>query len=217
MAYASRTINRSRVLQADEVSAVVGDLKVRLGRRKGRSQTLQLNLLVFRLSCCCGLRRKEIAGLQMRDVIVVGPRPYIDIRADNTKAGRDGKCRARRVPLWWSARTRDDLFAWYSQRVADGARGSDPFLCSMRKGYVGQPLAWAKLPGYWDTAIKCLGVDRVAQLSIHTGRHSFISHALAAGRSLGEVRDAAGHSNIATTDVYIHALDTQGVPDVFGC
>jgi integrase len=54
------------------------------------------------------------------------------------------------------------------------------------------------------TACKCLGRERLATLTIHHGRHTFISHALAGGRTLPEVRLAAGHSNIVTTSVYVH-------------
>jgi integrase len=43
-------------------------------------------------------------------------------------------------------------------------------------------------------------------LTIHHGRHTFISHALAAGRSLAEVRVAAGDSNVAVTSAYLHIV-----------
>jgi integrase len=50
-----------------------------------------------------------------------------------------------------------------------------------------------------------LGPGRLATLTIHHGRHTFLSHALAGGRTLAEVRDAAGHSNITITSAYLHA------------
>jgi integrase len=55
-------------------------------------------------------------------------------------------------------------------------------------------------------------------LTIHHGRHTFISHALAGGRTLAEVRAAAGHSNVAVTSVYLHVLadDAEGVGELFG-
>jgi len=56
------------------------------------------------------------------------------------------------------------------------------------------------------TACKILGSARARTLTIHHGRHTFISHALAGGRSLAEVRSAAGHSNVAVTSVYLHVV-----------
>ncbi len=42
---------------------------------------------------------------------------------------------------------------------------------------------------------RILGTERQREITIHTGRHSFVSHALAGpnARSLAEVRDAVGH------------------------
>jgi integrase len=61
--------------------------------------------------------------------------------------------------------------------------------------------------------------ERLRTLTIHHGRHTFISHALAGGghrapaRSLAEVRDAAGHSNVSVTSAYLHvAVDDDGRP-----
>jgi len=56
---------------------------------------------------------------------------------------------------------------------------------------------------------KVLGRERQAELTIHDGRHSFVSHALHGGRSIVEVRAAAGHSSLATTSIYAHLVDTD--------
>ena len=66
-------------------------------------------------------------------------------------------------------------------------------------------------------ACRVLGGNRQRELTIHHGRHSFVSHALAGGSSLAEVRDAAGHASIATTSVYTHVAtnDDGGVGDLF--
>jgi hypothetical protein len=56
-----------------------------------------------------------------------------------------------------------------------------------------------------------------AHLTIHHVRHIFISHALTGRRTLVDVRDAAGHSNIATTSIYLHVIvDDEGVGRLFG-
>jgi hypothetical protein len=46
------------------------------------------------------------------------------------------------------------------------------------------------------TACPVLSAERLESLTIQHGRHTFISHALAGGRTLAEVRNAAGHSNV---------------------
>ena len=47
-------------------------------------------------------------------------------------------------------------------------------------------------------------------LAIHHGCHTFISHALAGGRTLAEVRDAVGHGNVTITSGYLHAAVDEG-------
>jgi integrase len=68
------------------------------------------------------------------------------------------------------------------------------------------------------TACKVVGAERLASLTIHHGRHTFISHALAGGRTLAEVRDAAGHANVTVTFGYLHAAvdDQEMVGRLFG-
>ena len=59
--------------------------------------------------------------------------------------------------------------------------------------------------------------DNGEALTIHHGRHTFISHALAGDRTLAEVRDAAGHANVSITSAYLHvAVDDDEVGDLFG-
>ena len=49
------------------------------------------------------------------------------------------------------------------------------------------------------------------------GRHTIISHALAGERTLAEVRDAVGHSNVSITSGYLHiAVDDDKVGALFG-
>ena len=61
------------------------------------------------------------------------------------------------------------------------------------------------------------GAERLATLTIHHGRHTFISHALAGGRTLADVRDAAGHSNVSIRSGYLHVIVEEGeVGSLFG-
>lgn len=53
------------------------------------------------------------------------------------------------------------------------------------------------------------GLAKVAEIekdvSPHSLRHAHLSHALKNGATLAELRDQAGHSNISTTSLYLHA------------
>lgn len=184
--------------------------------RKTRSDRLtqvRQNLALVRLACCCGLRASEIGGLRLADVVTGIARPYLRLRAETAKGGH-----ARRVPLWWDAGTLEDLTAWKSTRRSHGARGDDPFLCSLQSATFGNPLNRHVLRRRFLTACRVLGWDRLRTLTLHHGRHTFVSHALAGQRTLAEVRAAAWHASSLTTSAYLHmAVDDDGTPgDLFG-
>jgi integrase/recombinase XerD len=201
-------IDQTQVLSGDEIAVVLEDLRHR-GRRSLNSRQ---NLVVFRLACCCGLRASEIAGLNVGDVRVGIPRPYLQIRKTVAKGGRQ-----RRVPLWWDAGTLHDLERWKDARRDQGAGSGDPFVCCLRSGAAGGRLDRFNVRRRFIGACKCLGAERGSEVTTHHGRHSFVSHALAGGRTLAEVRDAAGHANISTTSLYTHVVttDDSGVGDLF--
>lgn len=202
-------MNSIDILTREEIAAVLADLE----RRCKRSINSRLNRTIFRLSCCCGLRAKEICGIDIGDFVFGGSRPAIRIRKAITK-GQESKRRARLVPLWWDKGTLADLQAWLKDRQSLTSDPSLPFVCSVVTGTLGQRLTEDLVAKKWRTAIRCLGPDRAQQLHLHCGRHSFCSHALTGGRSLVEVRDAAGHANVKTTSDYLHTLERE-VPDIF--
>jgi integrase len=73
-----------------------------------------------------------------------------------------------------------------------------------------------KLRKRYRTPCRALGLDRLRTLTVQHGRHTFISHALAGGRTLAEVRDAAGHANASITSTYLHvAVEDQAVGNLF--
>jgi integrase len=192
--YSHFRADSTKILSRRELQAVLADLK----RKAPRSAGTRLNLIVFRLAACCGLRASEIANLHLGDVRPERPRPHLRIRAGAAKGGRP-----RMVPLWWDAGTLADLSEWRERRRQEGAQADDPFVVSPRGGV---SLSRYTLRKRFRTACKVLGLDRLATLTIHHGRHTFLSHSLAGGRTLAEVRDAAGHTNVSITSAYLHAL-----------
>ncbi|WP_417748363.1 tyrosine-type recombinase/integrase [Rosistilla oblonga] len=217
----AQTIDKTKILTRSEISTVIADLE-----RKGkRSVSTRMNRIVFRLATCCGLRVSEVVGITLSNVKTEGQRPHVYIPKQVGK----GKRKARQVPLNWDAATLADLRAWKQHRHEQGALGSERFIASQSSDTAGKPLERRNAQNRWDAAIKSLCTCerpagkhnddcRVSDLSIHCGRHSFCSHALAGGRTLVEVRDAAGHANISTTSLYLHIVrdDDETVGDLFG-
>lgn len=204
---AARNVDATKILTRREITTVLADLQ----RKAPRSPSTRLNLILFRLACCCGLRASEIAKLRIGDLRVELVRPHIRIRVGASKGGR-----SRVVPLWWDAGTLADLTAWKADRLAAGA-ADEPLLISLRAGRGVKPFSRHTLRKRFRTACKSLGSARLESLTIHHGRHTFISHALAGGRTLAEARDAAGHSNVSITSAYLHVAvdDDQPLGNLF--
>jgi integrase len=118
--------------------------------------------------------------------------------------------------LWWDSGTLADLAKWKAERLRLGATPDAPFVASLRPGRPTKPLSRHTLRRRFRTACKVLGRERLETLTIHHGRHTFISHALAGDRKLAEVRDAAGHANVSITSAYLHvAVEDDGVGELF--
>lgn len=204
----SPTVDPTKILTRQKLCLVLADLK----RQAQRSKQGHVNLILFRLAACCGLRVSEIAHLRMADVRADGSRPHLRIR----KAAAKGQ-KARVMPLWWDAGALGDLSVWKQKRTREGAGVDDLLLVSPRPGRSAIVFSRHTLRRRFRTACKVLGLARLTTLTIHHGRHTFISHALAGGRSLAEVRDAAGHANVSITSAYLHvAVEDEGVGNLFG-
>lgn len=198
----------TKILSRAEMQLVLADLR----RKLPGSPNARLNLVLFRLAACCGLRVSEIASLTLADVRTEHARPHLRIRRGAAKGGRP-----RTVPLWWDKGTLDDLAAWKAERVQRGANAGDPYLVPGKSTKAGVTFSRHTLRKRFRTACKALGAIRLEGLTIHHGRHTFISHALAGGRTLAEVRDAAGHQNVSITSTYLHvAVEDEGVGQLFG-
>ncbi|MGD9856944.1 MAG: tyrosine-type recombinase/integrase [Planctomycetaceae bacterium] len=201
-------VDSTKILTRTELAAVLADLHA----RAPRSANTRLNLTLVRLACCCGLRASEIAALQVADVRCELARPHLRIRVGVSKGGR-----SRIVPLWWDRGTLRDLDTWKAERDAAGAKPDDPFVGSLWPSRLHTPLSRHTLRRRFKTACRVLGLERLGTLTIHHGRHTFISHALAGNRKLAEVRDAAGHTNVSITSAYLHvAVEDEGVGELFG-
>ncbi len=213
-----RPISDSKTLHRAEVGRVLAELH----RKSRRSKNTKLTLTLFRLTTCAGLRVSEATGLRLRDISVNVDRPRIKVpaavakgrkvRRTNGKAVKVGsRAVAREVSLLWDTGTLADLRSWKEFRERQGASANDLYLCSQQATAFGKRLDRRNARSRFIAACGVLGRDRAAEITIHHGRHSYISHALAGGKSLAEVAASAGHANITITAIYTHvAVDDDG-------
>ena len=144
-------VDRSKILQRDEIARILTDLR----RKARRSVNTRMNLAIFRLAACCGLRASEIAGLTLADVQVDNSRPSIRIRREIGKGHK-----ARKVPLTWDAGTLADLVEWKRFRREQGAADDDLFVCSQHCDSLGNPLDRRNLRKRFKACCKVLGRER---------------------------------------------------------
>jgi len=177
-------IDQSQILSRTEIAMVLDDLK-RKGRRSVNSR---LNLILVRMSVCCGLRASEIGGLRLQDVKLTIDKPYLYVNKAIAKGSK-----ARKVPLWWDRGNLDDLIQWKAERQQQGAQGGDYFVCAQYSHAFGRPLGRDGIRNRFLTACKVLGQERLIlgrdtfsdqstkkgqfylkHLTLHCGRHTFL-------------------------------------------
>lgn len=131
-----------------------------------------------------GMRVSELVALDLDDV---------DIRAGNVQC--TGKARrVRSLPLFGSAltATRSYLAAARAHLVHDDQAA---FFVNHRGGRLTRQGFWLILKSYAQQA----GIEEITP---HTLRHSFATHALDHGADLRDVQHLLGHVSISTTQVY---------------
>ena len=181
-------IDATKILSRRELAAVLDDLH----QKAPRSANTWLNLILVRLSCCCGLRVSEIAGLQHQRTPACTSATSVSSppRAQFASAARIQRrpvCRWSRygggTPVRWPTWANGSK----AERLRLGATADAPFVASLRPGRGTRQLSRHTLRRRFRTACKVLGRERLETLTIHHGRHTFISHALAGDRKLAEV------------------------------
>ncbi len=198
-------ITVDKVMTRAEVVAVLDNLK-RRARSPRYGKNARLNLVIFRLATCCGLRVSELTQITLDNVRLESDQPKIGVPKHVGK----GK-KARKVPII-DRETLDCLRDWKQFRLSQGAQADDTFVCTLE----GARLSRFTTRNRFKRSCKVLGRERQEELTIHHGRHSFISHALHQGYSVVQVQNWVGHSSLATTSIYAHLVsDNAEMGDLF--
>jgi site-specific recombinase XerD len=141
------------------------------------------------------------AGLRLQESLDLEPRD-LDTEAQTVRV-REGKGRrARLVGIdTYSCALID---RWMDRRRKLGLGPRHRVFCTYSAGNFGQPLQQR----YVRLALKRLGerAEITKRVHPHGLRHSLASDMADSGASVSEIQRQLGHSSLATTDRYVHAL-----------
>jgi integrase len=159
----------------------------------------ELCRVVFLLVVACGLRRGEVLGLRWRNVHLADPDGASLRVAETVVRGQEDtpKSEAGERTIALGSRIADELF---QHRARSHFQGDDErVLCHPETGRVLDHKRYAKT---LRLALRRAKVDRPMR-PFHDGRHTSITNAAAAGTAPAALMARAGHSDFATTQLYI--------------
>ena len=150
--------------------------------------------VIVSLGICEGLRRGEMAVLEMSDLDFDGEVLFVH--------GKGGK--QRWVPLTKATRVR-------IERYLDGERGyaSGPLLVSRRNGASLEPATVTRIV---SRALKRAGINRPGA-NLHSLRHTAATRLWMETSDLFMTQQLLGHSSIRTTAMYVKARPTAAMKD----
>lgn len=189
---------RRKFLTVDEVKLVLD----RQAKLKKRSISAWRRDVIFRLSTICGLRVSEITNLKLRNVRVMSVEPYLEI--ENSKGG---KSRDVTIPDLATIHCLREWLAFRQEQQAEDQNPDAPFINQVFPGNEEKPINRHSARRIFLVACSILGPERLKDLTIHSGRHTACSMLWRLGIAAPSIRDFMGHTNLATTAIYSHALD----------
>lgn len=166
---------KPKVLRVGEVQSMLGN------RRVGRHFHAFRDRAILELLYGSGIRRAELAAVTLDD-IDFGQKVAIVTGKGNKR---------RMVPL-----TEASIAAMQSYLCIRPAAESRAFFLSNRNGELG-------LRQVWKIVKDCAVAAGVPRASTHAMRHSFATHFIEGGGDVSSLQRLLGHSNIATTQIYI--------------
>lgn len=179
------------VLDQREQKMILSQLEPAISPRLIRNRAL------IQLLLDTGLRAAEIINLRHRDLDLATGRLWV----------RNGKGRKDRG-LWFNGSSRGALLAWLDLKARVSCGANFP-----PAGYFFTDLTGKKpICGRWLRKLITRLADQAGiakRIHPHTLRHSFATDLLRDTKNLFLVSKALGHSNISTTQIYLHLADPE--------
>lgn len=151
---------------------------------------------VLALMITGGLRTIEVSRADVGDLRAAGDNTVLYIQGK----GRDEKTEYVKIDAKVEEAIRDYL------KARGSAAQTEPLFASLSNNSKGQRMSTRAISGIVKSHLQAAGFDS-EKLTAHSLRHTAVTLSLLAGKNLAEVQQFARHANIATTQIYNHALD----------
>ena len=145
---------------------------------------------IIELLYSCGLRVSELCSLKINN-----------LQFDSNVIRFFGKGNKERIiPLTFYAKEWLEKYLYQSRQILSNRKSSEQkfvFLSNNGKRLT-RAAIWQSIKKY----VKAAGIAKT--VSPHTFRHSFATHLVDGGANLIEIQKLLGHSDISTTEIYVH-------------
>jgi site-specific recombinase XerD len=165
------------------------ECKALLARCSRRSATGIRNRALIVVLWRAGLRISEALALRPADVDDTGSELIV-------LSGKGGK--RRLVPLDGGAMA--EVLRWRDRRETLEINGHRPLFCTLEGGQLSASYVRQLLRRLGEAA----GIEK--RIHPHAFRHTYAAELVRDGIPMPEIRDALGHSSLATTDTYLKEL-----------
>lgn len=150
---------------------------------------------IIRVFLDCGLRAAELINLRHRDVDLATGRLWV-------RQGKGSKDRG----LWFNGGTRAALEAWLA--VKPSSSSIHPPSSTLFTSLDGRrPLCGRWLRRFVTRLGVQAGIEK--HVHLHLLRHCFACRLLSESKNLFLVSKALGHASVATTQIYLHLVDSE--------
>jgi site-specific recombinase XerD len=185
-------ITRDKFLKREEIERlykVTEDAKD-LAIQRAKHLVYVRDYFILRALLETGLRVFELVGIQVQD---------FEGSAIIVQHGKNDKKRSILLTKGTQRLFRDFIKLKRTVLKESILPGAPLFLSERRKAYTTRAIR--KRVKHWFSRCGFNG-----RLSVHSCRHTYISHMMASGVDLTTIRDNAGHSSLAITSIYSHAV-----------